>query len=219
MEDDIVAIRRFVHQLRISTSLLGLPRFAIARMIEMRPQSVPASILWIGLAALVAVASAEADYRIDVYGIRSNDGPLALRKIDSREALAMINNPKPLREKDKFFSFDIGNIMVGGQLGNRRDTFKFGDTIIAHCNINPPHEDMWVDCVVEDSDGRIVDSSGQYVTREQLFANFNYDAGNKLVPGEYWMVLKSSGHEVARRPVTLTGDPQALPTMSDFVTN
>lgn len=219
MEDDIVAIRRFVHRLRIPTSLLGFPRFAIARMIEMRPQSVPSSILWIGLAVVVAVASAEADYRIDVYGIRRNNGPLALQKIDSREALAMINNPKPLREKDKFFSFDIGNMMVGGQLGNRRTTFEFGDTIIAHCNINPPHEDMWVDCVVEDSDGRIVDSSGQYVTREQLFANFNYDAGNKLVPGEYWMVLKSSGNEVARRPFTLTGDPQSLPTMSDFVTN
>jgi hypothetical protein len=219
MEDDIVAIRRFVHRLRIPTSLLGFPRFAIARMIEMRPQSVPSSILWIGLAVVVAVASAEADYRIDVYGIRRNNGPLALQKIDSREALAMINNPKPLREKDKFFSFDIGNMMVGGQLGNRRNTFEFGDTIIAHCNINPPHEDMWVDCVVEDSDGRIVDSSGQYVTREQLFANFNYDAGNKLVPGEYWMVLKSSGNEVARRPFTLTGDPQSLPTMSDFVTN
>jgi hypothetical protein len=219
MEDDIVAIRRFVHRVRLPTSLLGFPRFAIARIIEMRPQSVPSSILWIGLAALVAVASAEADYRIDVYGIRSNNGPLALRKIDSREALAMINNPKPLREKDKFFSFDIGDMMVGGQLGNRRNTFEFGDTIIAHCNINPPHEDMWVDCVVEDSDGRIVDSSGHYVTREQLFANFNYDAGNKLVPGEYWMVLKSSGNEVARRPFTLTGDPQALPTMSDFVTN
>ena len=219
MEDDIVAIRRFAHRLRIPTSLLGFPRFAIARMIELRPQSVPSSILWIGLAVVVAVASAEADYRIDIYGIRRNNGPLALQKIDSREALAMINNPKPLREKDKFFSFDIGNMMVGGQLGNRRDTFKFGDTIIAHCNINPPHEDMWVDCVVEDSDGRIVDSSGQYVTREQLFANFNYDAGNKLVAGEYWMVLKSSGNEVARRPFTLSGESRALPEMRDFMTN
>ena len=39
MERDIVAIRRFVHRLRLPTSLLGLPRFAIARIIEMRPGS------------------------------------------------------------------------------------------------------------------------------------------------------------------------------------
>jgi hypothetical protein len=56
---------------------------------------------------MVAVASAEADYRIDVYGLRGENGPLPLRKIDSRDALAMISNPKPLREKDKFFSFDM----------------------------------------------------------------------------------------------------------------
>ena len=191
----------------------------MARLIEMRPQSMPASILWIGFAALVAVASAEADYRIDVYGLRGENGPLPLRKIDSRDALAMINNPKPLREKDKFFSFDIGNMMVGGQLGNRRDKFEFGDMIIAHCNINPPHEDMWVECVVEDTEGRVIDSSGQFVTRDQLFANFNYDAANKLVPGEYWMVLKSSGNEVARRPFTFNGNPPAASAMNEFATN
>ena len=219
MEKDIVAIRRFIHRLRIPTALLGAPRFAIARLIEMRPASIPASILWVAFAVLVAVASAEADYRIDLYGIRANKGPLALQPLNREAALAIINSQKPLREKDKFFSFDIGNILVGGQLGNRSQEFKFGDTIIAQCNINPPHEDLWVQCAVEDQDGRTVDSSGQFVTRDLLFANFTYDAGNKLVPGDYWMVLKSSGKEVARRPFKLTGDPESLPQMGELLSN
>lgn len=219
MEKDIVAIRRFAHRLRIPTALLGFPRFAAARIIEMRPVSLPASILWIGLAALIAVGSAEADYRLDLYGMRANNGPMALTPLDPDAALSMINSTRPVREKDKFFSFDIGSLLVGGQLANRSSTYEFGDTIIAQCNINPPHEDLWVECVVEDEHNRIVDSSGQFVTREMLFANFTYDVGNKLVPGKYWIVLKSSGTEISRRPFELTGDPESLPQMGELMTN
>jgi hypothetical protein len=44
------------------------------------------------------------------------------------------------------------------------------------------------------------------VTRDQLYAKFNYLTAEKLVPGQYWVVLKSSGQEVSRRPFELTGD-------------
>lgn len=219
MEDDILAIRRFVHRIRIPTRLLGLPRFAMARLVELRPSSVSTSMLWLSMAALIAVASAEADYRIDLYGLRSETGPLPLARMDADLARRMINSSKPVREKDKFFSFDIGSMTVGGQLANRLQEFKFGDVIIAQCNVNTPHEDLWVECVVEDQQHRIIDSTGQFVTREALYANFNYDAGNKLVPGDYWMVLKSSGKEVARRPFKLTGDPESLPQMGELLTN
>jgi hypothetical protein len=109
--------------------------------------------------------------------------------------------------------------MIGGQLGNRSDSFEFGDRIVAQCNVNIPHEDLWVECVVEDDQSRVIDSSGQFVTREKLFATFSYDAGNKLVPGDYWLVLKSSGKEVGRRPFKLTGDPESLPQMGELLTN
>ncbi len=219
MEKDIVSIRRLVHRVRIPTSVLGFPRFAIARAIEMRPASVQTSILWVSLAALIAVGSAEADYRMDAYGMRSENGPLTLRPIASDKALAMIRSSKPVREKDKFFSFDIGSMLVGGQLANRSKEFESGDMILAQCNINPPHEDLWVECVVEDDHSRIIDSSGQFVTRDMLFANFNYDAGTKLVPGNYWMVLKSSGKEIARRPFTMTGEAISTPVADDLLTN
>ena len=213
MEADIVAIRRFVHRLRLPVSLLGLPRFAIARAIEMRPAAVPVSMIWLLLAMLVAIGAAEADYRLDLYGIRSNKGMMPLKSINRDVALTMINNSRPLREKDKFFSFDIGSMLIGGQLANRSGEYGYGDTIIAQCNINPPHEDLWVECAIEDSDHRIIDSSGQFITRDALWANFSYQAGNKLAPGDYWMILKSSGKEISRRPFKLSGDPNSLPPM------
>ena len=219
MERDIVAIRRFAHRLRLPTSLLGLPRFAIARAVEMRPAAMPVSMVWLALATLVAVGAAEADYRIDLYGVRSNNGMMPLRTLDREVALAMINNSRPLREKDKFFSFDIGSLLVGGQLANRLTEYGYGDTIIAQCNINPPHEDLWVEVAIEDSDARIFDSSGQFVTRDSLWANFTYQTGSKMAPGDYWMILKSAGKEIARRPFKLSGDPGSLPPMAPMLTN
>ncbi|MCA9009350.1 MAG: HTTM domain-containing protein [Planctomycetaceae bacterium] len=201
-ERDIVALRRFIHRLRLPASLLGLPRFAIAQLIEMRPARFPVSAVWLVLATLAAIGAAEADYRFDLYGTSSGN-IMPLKELNRDVALAMINNARPLREKDKFFSFDIGSMLVGGQLANRTTDYRDGDTIIAQCNINPPHEDMWVECTIEDADARIIDNFGQAVTRDSLWANFHYQTGGRMVPGDYWMVLKSSGKEIARRPFKL----------------
>jgi hypothetical protein len=176
-------------------------------------------MIWLAVATLGAIGSAEADYRIDGYGMRANNGPLPLQELDSEVALMMVNSQRPLREKDKFFSFDIGSTLVGGQLAGGARAFEYGDVIIAQCNLNPPHEDLWVECVIEDGAGRIIDNSGQFVTRDMNFANFRYTAGNSLVPGDYQMVLKSSGIEIARRPFQLTGDPESLPEMQSLMTN
>ncbi|MCX7388013.1 MAG: HTTM domain-containing protein [Planctomycetales bacterium] len=218
-ERDIVGIRRFVHRLRLPTSLLGLPRFAIARAVEMRPTAIPVSMVWLALATLVAVGAAEADYRFDLYGVRTHTGLMPLKTLDREVALTMINNSRPLREKDKFFSFDIGSLLVGGQLANRLTEYGYGDTIVAQCNVNPPHEDLWVEVAIVDSEDRLIDNSGQYVTRDALWANFVYQTGNKMVPGDYWMILKSAGKEISRRPFKLTGDPTTLPPMAPILTN
>ena len=168
---------------------------------------------------IVLVLSAEADYRLDVYGIRRNHGPLPLKKMDATVARTLINSQRPLREKDKFFSFDIGSMMMAGQLANRKTEFSYGDVVIAQCNINPPHEDLWVECVIEDDQNRIIDVAGQFVTRDQLYSSFPYQTGNKLVPGNYWVVLKSSGQEISRRQFTLSGDPESLPAMGQMLSN
>ena len=219
MEKDIVHLRRFLKSVRFPMGAIGRPRIALARLIHARPAALPLPAFWALLALVVVVISAEADYRIDVYGLRRNGGPLPLQKMDPTVARTLINSQRPLREKDKFFSFDIGSMIMAGQLANRRQEFEYGDVVIAQCNINPPHEDLWVECVIEDEEQRIIDVAGQFVTRDQLYANFPYQTGNKLVPGKYWVVLKSSGQEIARRPFTLTGDPESLPPMSPMLTN
>jgi len=203
-EGDIAAIRVLLGRLRLAW--LGHPRVLAATLFERRPVMVPLAGIWVAAGLVVAVGSVEADYRLDVYGIRGNGAPLALPAMDTAEARQMINSQQPLREKDKFFSFDIGSMVMAGQLANRRQQFEAGDVVIAQCNLNPPHEDLWVECVIQDEEDRVIDVAGQFVTRDQLFAKFSYMTADKLVPGRYWVVLKSSGQEVSRRPFELMGD-------------
>jgi len=208
-ESDIAAIRGILLRLRIPGAWLGRPRVLVAMLLERRPVMVPLAGIWLAAGLAVAVGSVEADYRLDVYGIRGNGAPLALPAMDTATVRQMINSQEPLREKDKFFSFDIGSMVMAGQLANSRSQFAAGEVIIAQCNLNPPHEDLWVECVIQDAEDRVIDVAGQFVTRDQLFAKFNYMTAEKLVPGQYWVVLKSSGQEVSRRPFELTGDVSA----------
>jgi hypothetical protein len=209
-EGDIAAIRVLLGRLRLAW--LGQPRVLAATLFERRPVMVPLAGIWVVAGLVVAVGAVEVDYRLDVYGIRGNGAPLALPVMDTAEARQMINSQQPLREKDKFFSFDIGSMVMAGQLANRRQQFESGDVVIAQCNLNPPHEDLWVECVIQDAEDRVIDVAGQFVTRDQLFAKFSYMTADKLVPGRYWVVLKSSGQEVSRRPFELLGDglPEAF---------
>ena len=131
----------------------------------------------------------------------------------------MINDKTPLREKDKYFSFNIGSLLIGGQLADSQNTFEYGDTIIAQCNLNPPHEDLWVEVLLQDDQRRTIQQSGQVVTRDMMYQNFWYQTGNALIPGDYWMVLKSSGKEIFHRKFTLTGDPASMPEMQSITTN
>jgi hypothetical protein len=78
---------------------------------------------------------------------------------------------------------------------------------------------MWVECVLQDEQERIIDTSGQYVTRDMMYANFNYQTCQSLVPGKYWMVLRCAGKEIARRPFNLTGDASAVCKPGEMLTN
>jgi hypothetical protein len=227
MECDILAIRNWFKRLRFPSAAIAAPRIAVAKLIDRRPAAVSLPALWAAFAALATVAAAEADYHFDVYRIHANHGPLPLKSIDPVVARTIINSQRPLREKDKFFSFNIGTAMMAGQLANSRSEFEIGDTIIAQCNLNTPHEDLWVECVIEDEQQRVIDTTGHFVTRDLLFTNFPWTTCQSLVPGNYFVVLKSSGQEVARRPFTLHGNnacpiPPANnqnPSSGDILTN
>lgn len=218
-ERDVLVLRRWLPRGRDLLLQLQFPFRLAADLISRRPAGVPLSVLWGLLAAIVGVGSMEWDYQLDHYGIRANGGPLPLQKIDTLVARRMINSTTPIRERDKFFSFDIGSRIMAGQLVNRSREFEYGEMLIAQCNLNKPHEDLWVECVVEDEQQRVLDVTGKFVTREQLHAYFPYALNSRLLPGDYWMVLKSSGVEISRRPFRLSGDPAAACPTDSIMTN
>ena len=148
----------------------------------------------------------ELEYRNDLYGLRREEGPYTLREISREEARERLGDEEPLREKDKFFSFGLGDMTIGGQLAYRKEHFEYGDVIIAECNLNPPHEDMWVECILQDEALRPVETMGKFVTREMLRESFWYRIGSRLTPGNYSMVLRSSGQEIHRCPFTVSGE-------------
>lgn len=205
-EQDFLFVRRWASRLRLSRGL-SLPAAAADRLLTSAPRMLPASAVWVCLIATTALVATELEMRMDIYGRTTAEGGYRLQPMDPVVARTMIKGTQPVREQDKYFSFEIGTMTVGNQLANRRTEYTFGETMIAQANLNPPHEDMWVECLLQDDEGRTIEQFGQFVTREMLNTNFLYEFGNKLVPGDYFMVLKSSNREVYRRPFTLTGTP------------
>lgn len=215
-ERDVVYVRRVLRRLRLR-SPVNWPTRAAEVLLPRFPRALPAGVTWLCLVGVAAIGLVELEVQSDLYGMESSEQGLQLQPVDRAVAQAMIRNERRVREKDKFFDFAIGTYMVGRQLANRADEFTYGDRILAQCNLNPPHEDLWVECLVQDSDGRTIEQFGQFVTREMMWADFTYHLGNKLLPGEYSMVLKSANQEIARRRFTLSGTWEE--TGSDVLTN
>lgn len=219
MQDDALRIRRLLRRLRVAAVFASPLRFG-ERLVTALPQrQMPPGVIWTCLIAVAAIAATETELRLDLYGSRTPDGALPLRELDDNVARAMLSDRSTLREQDKFFSFDLGTVMIGNQLANRCSEFTYGDRIIAQCNVNPPHEDLWVECILQDGESRTIEQFGSIVSREMLRYNFVYTVGNKLLPGEYSMVLKSANKEIYRRKLRIVGQPEQLLVEEGVVTN
>jgi hypothetical protein len=155
------------------------------------------------LLLVVAVGAVEVEYRIDVYGVRRPEGPYALKEIDPAVAKQMFAGSQRIREYDKLLAFDVGSGMFGGLVTGVRDTFQHGDPIIAQCSLNPPHEDMWLECNLHDTNNVLIDRVGQIVVRSQLRGNFLYRACEALDPGTYFLVLRTGTQELTRRKIEI----------------
>lgn len=155
------------------------------------------------LLLVVAVGAVEVEYRLDIYGERGPNGPLALKEIDPEVAKQMFAGSVRLREYDKLLAFDVGTGMFGGLVTGVRDTFQHGDPIIAQCSLNPPHEDMWLECNLHDANNVLIDRVGQIVVRSQLRGNFLYRACEALDPGTYFLVLRTGTQELTRRKIEI----------------
>ena len=222
-QEDVLRARQLLHRsgIRLDRLFRRLP----ALLPRLLPRLLPSGVVWTSAACLCGAATLEFEYQYDIYGMRRESGPLPLAELELDQARKMIAGARPVREKDKFFSFGLGTVTVGGQLANRRESYRYGDWMIAECNLNPPHEDMWVECILEDDQGRIIARMGQFVTREMLRARFDYLIGNRLTSGRYNMVLQSSGQEIYRCPfavegdISAEGDADSTPLMSGLLSN
>jgi len=149
--------------------------------------------------ALFAVANVEIEHWMDLYGERRPEGRYALTPMDSDEVARILAPTEPYRVSDRFFAIDLGTILVGDRLANRRTEFRQGERLIAQCNLTPPHEDMYIECRLQNSDNRIVERLGSVATREMFRANFNYWITDATPPGEYSLVIETAGRPIMQK--------------------
>jgi hypothetical protein len=118
-------------------------------------------------------------------------------------AAQWIRGTEPIREEDKVFSFDMGTMAVADSLANRRVVFHHGQKLIAQVSLNPPHEDMYIECNLHDAQDRLLQRSGSVVPRERFRSHFVYPMSASYPPGEYQLVLSHAGKEISRRTFQL----------------
>jgi hypothetical protein len=147
--------------------------------------------------------------------MRGPGGPLTLREMSEEDVEPLFAPERPIRQSDKVLAFDLGTMVVGEHLLDRRLAFRQGESIIAQVSLSPPHEDMWVDCTLHDAvekevdgvvntiPGKLITKAGQIVAREQFRGNFTFKLDEAFEPGEYLFRLRCGTEEVARRKFTL----------------
>lgn len=148
-----------------------------------------------------AVGGVGLEYKLDPYGIRRPEGPYALKPLDRSEVDGMLGPTARVRNEDKVLLFDVGSIVVGGAVLDRRTTFRQGETVRVQCVLSPPHEDLWIECNLHDSDNRPADTIGVFVSTDENRPMFYYNLGDCTAPGDYQLVLKVGGEEIMRRPI------------------
>jgi hypothetical protein len=166
-----------------------------------------ANAAFVVTAGLVVMAGVELQYRQDLYGERRPEGRYVLQPMDTERAEKLLAADQGLREKDKLMALDLGIWAAGDHLIDRRRQFQHGDRIIAQASLNPPREDLWVDCLLVDGDDRLITKVGAIAPRELFRSHFYFEMTPGLEPGPYSIVLKTSGQEVARRRFKLVGNP------------
>lgn len=140
---------------------------------------------------------------LDPYGIRRPEGRMALHEVDPKLVAEMLKPDQVLRQKDKFLSVDLGTQIIGGWLINRKSEFMIGESVLVQCCLNPPHEDIWIDCHFCEENGRIVYRNGQIAVRENLRSTFQIFTDGIVEPGKYYVSIKSKGKEVLRKSLTI----------------
>jgi hypothetical protein len=180
-----------------------------------RPK-LAATSAFAGALLLVCAGAIPLEHWIDPYQMRGPNGPLALRELSPEEVERLFCDEIPLRQSDKMLAFDLGTTIVGEHLFDHRREFRQRERFYAQVTFSPPHEDMWVDCLLmhatteegvdgkpETVPGAIITKVGQIVAREDSRSNFVFNLDESCAPGEYFLKLRAGNEEIARRKFTL----------------
>ncbi len=208
-QDDAQRIGHWYRRLVRRGSRVALTiRRATARIPGLIPGAQPltANVVFGLCVPAVALAGVGAEYQLDPLHDRNPNGRPALVELDADAVRSMLKPSDRIREYDKFLSFDIGSEMFGDVLVNHRNTFRYGERVLAQCTLSPPHEDMWIECNLHDSENRLIDRVGQVIDRTTLRSNYAFEMLPALEPGQYFLVVRSGGQEITRRAFTLTAN-------------
>jgi hypothetical protein len=205
-EDDIAKVSSLIQRLRHRGSRMA-DRFAAlpGRISNLVPNIRPSAATAVfGFLVLAVVAGGiETEYWLDPFGVRRAEGAYELVELDSDEVRLMLRKSERIRESDKYLSFDVGTDLLGDVIANHRTTFRIGETLIAQCTLNPPHEDMYIECNLHDAHDRVIDRVGQIVDRGALRCSWRFFIYNVLQPGRYDLVFMSRGREMSRRSIEI----------------
>jgi len=184
---------------------------------------------------LVMLGGVQAEQMLDVYKMRGPNGPLPLKEISADEARRLLKSDLTLDPVDKFLAVDLGLISISEHLLTRSNTFRQGDRIIVQVTFNPPHEDMWVECLFcEGVDRKVVAEAAKFeettmsvdvpereygsreitrmaqvVPRENLRTSFGFITDRSMEPGEYTFKIRSGGNVVLKKTFTLLPNANA----------
>lgn len=197
--------RRLLHRHRHSTWWKLLPAVPDTLIPAVSPRFGTA--LFGATLAVVLTGGIGLEHWLDPFATRRAEGALPLREIDAEIAQQMLRRPERIREVDKYLSFEIGSDMIGDVLTGRRNAFHHGETVVAQSVLNPPHEDMWIECNLLDQDGHIVERVGQIVERSSLRASWAFQITEALKPGVWYLAIHSNGREISRREITILPRP------------
>lgn len=210
-EKDFARIGAFLQKLRekgsrLAEGIITLPDRLGGLIPDVRSRVATTAF---ALTILVVVAGGiETEYWLDPFGVRRAEGAYELVELDKHEVRSMLRDSERIQESDKYLSFDIGSGLFGDVIANQRTQFRHGEILIAQCTLNPPHEDMYIECNlhehrVEGATDRIIDRVGQIVDRNTLRSSWEFFLFDALPPGKYDLVFQSRGKEITRRTFEL----------------
>lgn len=180
------------------------------RLAALRPKWNPPKDAWLPAPALFAIVASVVcaggvglEYWLDPYGVRRPEGRHTLKEVDPTFVAELLRPAPPLKDKDVFFSLDVGSFLAGNVLLNQQTTFRAGEEFIAQVYAITPHVDMLVSCNLHDSEDRVVHRSSTIMGREVQRGTFNYKLGAGLEAGTYYLVLCNGSTEITRRELTI----------------